>query len=191
LSGVSHGHVAVDIAVVHGGVIIYRLSGPDPSIVWSFTTCTECAMRPAGAAVPHAFDVRCLPNPNRLDLETGDEAARASSIDQILRYGTEAGAIAATRCEERSYMLDFAVPFDTPGGYVRALFALYDLPRVVADAFLADLSQAIRSGRRDLLVSEERAVANALDVAFAATECDETHHAALQTDLCNLLTNGS
>ncbi len=181
---------SVDIAVVHGGVIIYRLSGTDPSIAWSFTTCTECALRPAGAAVPHAFDVRRLPNPNRLDLETGDEAARASSIDQILRHGTEAGAIAASRCEDRAYMLDFAVPFDTPGGYVRALFALYDLPRAAADAFLGDLSQAIRSGRRDLLTSEERAVANALDAAFAAADCEETHRLALQVDITRLLRNG-
>jgi hypothetical protein len=148
-------------------------------------------MRPAGAAVPHAFDVRYLPNPNRLDLETVDDAARAVSIDQILRHGTEAGAIAASRCADRSYMLDFAVPFDTPGGYVRALFALYDLPRAVADAFLADLSEAIRSGRRDLLVSEERVVANALDVAFAAAECDDTHRAAIEADLRRLLPNGS
>ena len=191
MSPLSHARGTVDIAVVHGGVIIYRLSGSDPSIVWSFTTCTECAMRRDGAAVPHAFDVRRLPNPNRLDLETGDEAVRAVWIDQILRHGSDAGAIAASRCEERPYMLDFKVPFDTPGGYVRALFALYDLPRTVADAFLADLSQAIRSGRRDLLASEERAIANALDAAFAAAECDETHRLALQAEITNLLRNAS
>ena len=180
-----------EVAVVHAGVTIYRVIGAHPSIGWSFTTCAECALREDGTAVPHAFDVRRLPNPKRLDLETRDAAVRTSSICEILRYGTEAGAIASSRCEAPHYMLAFAVPYDTPGGYVRAIFALYGLPRGAADAFFGDLSLAIRHGRHDLLLSEERAVENAVAVAFDVAGCDDTYRTVVEAELISLLGRGA
>jgi hypothetical protein len=125
-----------------------------------------------------------LANPKGLDLETGDSAARAAAIREILRQSMESGTVAPRRCVAT---LDFAVPCDTPGAFVRALFALYGLPRGAADAFVADLSFAIGSGRYDLLVSEERAVTSALDAAFTVRGCDPATKPALRSELVALL----
>ncbi|MBD5635491.1 MAG: hypothetical protein IAI49_13525 [Candidatus Eremiobacteraeota bacterium] len=178
----------VEVAVVHAGVTIYRLLGSENSGAWSYTTCAECATRADGMA-PHAFDVRGLPNPERLDLESGDEAARMS-IRRILRRSTDAGAIAPGSCDEGRYRLEFAVPFDTPGNYVRSLFALYGLPPGVAGDFFADVSFAIAEGRRDLLDSEPRLVENALDTALVGIVCDEETQRSLVAELIALLPNG-
>jgi hypothetical protein len=125
-----------------------------------------------------------LANPKGLDLETGDSAARAAAIREILRQSMESGTIAPRRCVAT---LAFAVPCDTPGAFVRALFALYGLPRAAADIFVADLSFAIGSGRYDFLVSEERAVTSALDAAFTVRGCDPTTKPALRSELLALL----
>jgi hypothetical protein len=129
-------------------------------------------MRADGAFAPHAFDVRRLPNAERVNLETGDERVRASAICDLLRRSTDAGAIAPDRCNGRGYSLEFVVPFDTPGSYIRALFAMYGLPRSAADAFFDDISTAIAQGRHDLLVSERRLVANAVASALSTAVCD-------------------
>jgi len=172
--------------MVHSGLTIYRVIGAQPRVPWSFTTCSECATRVDGL-LPHAFDVRGLPNPSRLDLETPDEAALAFSICEILRRNTDSGAIVTSRCDSSRYMLDFAVPCDTPGSYVRATFALYGMPRAAAEAFLEDVSLGIALGRHDLLVSEQRLVENALEAAFAIPGCDRNCRPALTAELCRLL----
>jgi hypothetical protein len=180
-----------EVAVIHAGLTIYRVFGSGHTNGWSYTTCEECAARPDGTLAPHAFDVRGLPNPGRLDLENGDGSARVSSIGEILRRSTEAGAIAPSRCSQRSYMLDFAVPADTPGSFIRSMFALYGMPRAAADAFLADVSLAIGRGRHDLLISEVRLVENALATAVAGHACDDETHAMLEAELIALLRRGN
>jgi hypothetical protein len=177
---------SVEVAMVHSGLTIYRVIGAEPRVRWSFTTCSECATR-ADGLLPHAFDVRGLPNPSRLDLETRDEAALAFSICEILRRNADSGAIVTTRCDSRRYMLDFVVPCDTPGSYIRATFALHGLPRAAAEAFLADLSLGIALGRHDLLVSEQRLIENALEAAFAVPGCDRSCRQALAAELSGLL----
>jgi hypothetical protein len=96
----------------------------------------------------------------------------------------EPGATAPRRCVAA---LDLAVPCDTPGSFVRALFAMYGLPRAAADTFVADLSSAIVLGRYDFLVSEERAVSSALDAAFTVRGCDPETKPALRSELVALL----
>jgi hypothetical protein len=182
-----HGREDAEIAVVHAGITIYRVIGNDRSASWSYTTCAECALRGDGAFAPHAFDVRRLPNPERLDLEDADEAARDSVICEILRRSTDAGTIAASRCERCWYGLEFSVPFDTPGSYIRSMFALYGLPRSVADAFFTDVSNAVRQGRHDLLLSERRLVANALATALAPLGGDTELSDVLEAEICGLL----
>lgn len=88
------------------------------------------------------------------------------------------------------YMLNFSVPMDTPGCYVRALFAMYGLPRAAADAFFADVSSAIRSGREDLLVSEERLVHNALGQAFSSHPGAIAMKPFVESELLGLLASG-
>ncbi len=89
--------------------------------------------------------------------------------------------------DRQAYMLDFYVPFDTPGGYVRAIFAMYGAPREAADAFFADVSAAISHGRADLLISEEYLVRNALSEAFSAFECAQAMKPLLEAELLGLL----
>ena len=182
-----HGRGNAEVALVHAGITIYRVLGSDRSGNWSYTTCAECALRGDGAFAPHAFDVRRLPNAERLDLEDGDEAARHSVIFEILRRSTDAGAIAPDRCERRWYGLEFSVPFDTPGSYIRSMFALYGVPRSAADAFFGDVSNAVRQGRRDLLISERRLVANALATALAPLGGDPELSEILEAEICGLL----
>jgi hypothetical protein len=94
-------------------------------------------------------------------------------------------------CAEReAYMLDFYVPVDTPGGYVRAIFAMYGAPREAVDAFFADVSSAIRHGRADLLISEESLVRNALAEAFSAFACAQAMKPLLEAELLGLLASG-
>lgn len=93
----------------------------------------------------------------------------------------------AERVDRQAYMLDFYVPFDTPGGYVRAIFAMYGAPREAADAFFADVSAAISHGRADLLISEEYLVRNALSEAFSAFECAQAMKPLLEAELLGLL----
>ncbi len=177
---------SAEVAMVHSGLTIYRVIGAQPWVRWSFTTCSECATR-ADGFLPHAFDVRGLPNPGRLDLETPDEAALTFSICEILRRNADSGAIVTARCDSSRYMLPFAVPCDTPGSYIRAVFALYGLPRAAAEAFFADVSLGIALGRHDLLVSEQRLVENALAAALAIPGCDPACRPALAAELAGLL----
>jgi hypothetical protein len=96
----------------------------------------------------------------------------------------------AERADRDAYMLDFYVPVDTPGGYVRAIFAMYGAPREAVDAFFADVSSAIRHGRADLLISEARLVRNALSEAFSAFECAQALKPLLEAELLGLLAGG-
>ncbi|MBD5604781.1 MAG: hypothetical protein IAI48_06780 [Candidatus Eremiobacteraeota bacterium] len=89
-----------------------------------------------------------------------------------------------------AYMLAFAVPVDTPGCYVRAVFAMYGLPRGAADAFFADVSSAIRDGREDLLISEERLVRNAVSEAFTHHQSAIAMKPFLEAELVALLASG-
>jgi hypothetical protein len=172
--------------MVHAGLTIYRILQSDRGADWSYTTCAECAKRADGSA-PHVFDVRRLPNPGRLDLENGDEASRASSICEILRRSTDVGAIAKSHCSRQTYALAFDVPFDTPGNYVRSLLAIHGMPSDVADAFFADVSFAIATGRHDLLMSEVRLVRSALQSAAAGLDVDEETLFLVESELVALL----
>ncbi len=189
MNQVGHERENAQVAVVHAGLTIYRILGSDRTGGWSYTTCAECAKRADAASAPHVFDVRGLPNPGRLDLENGDEASRVSSICELLRRSMDEGAIAPSHCSRTTYMLEFSVPFDTPGNYVRSMFAMYGIPNAVADAFFGDISAAIDSGRHDFLISEEKLVRNALGFAADGLDIDEETLFVVEAELLALLTS--
>ena len=119
-----------------------------------------------------------------------NESRRDRSIPSTPIVRDHAAPKSAEPLEREAYMLDFFVPFDTPGGYVRAIFAMYGAPREAADAFFADVSSAIRHGRADLLISEEHLVRNALSEAFSAFACAQAMKPLLEAELLGLLARG-
>jgi hypothetical protein len=119
-----------------------------------------------------------------------NESRRDRSIQDTPFVYCQPGPKPAERVDRQAYMLDFYVPVDTPGGYVRAIFAMYGAPREAADAFFADVSSAICHGRADLLISEEYLVRNALSEAFSAFECAQAMKPLLEAELLGLLASG-